>query len=99
MRSKGLNRRDFLGRSSGLVGAAVLPEASRFQGPFRARVQERSTTIRRPERYEDTFIFDRKPFMCGINSIQLFYDGARWWIVSIYWQHESPKHPIPKNYL
>jgi hypothetical protein len=37
--------------------------------------------------------------MRGINSIQLFYDGHRWWIVSIYWQHESPQHPVPENYL
>jgi hypothetical protein len=42
---------------------------------------------------------DPKPFMRGINSIQLFYDGHRWWIVSIYWQHESPEHPVPENYL
>ena len=42
---------------------------------------------------------DSEPFMRGINSIQLFYDGTRWWIVSIYWQHESRKHPIPNEYL
>jgi hypothetical protein len=42
---------------------------------------------------------DPKPFMRGINSIQLFYDGTRWWIVSIYWQHESPQHPVPEKYL
>ncbi len=42
---------------------------------------------------------DPKPFMRGINSIQLFYDGGRWWIVTVYWQQESPEHPIPKRYL
>ena len=42
---------------------------------------------------------DPKPFMRGINSIQLFYDGSRWWIVTIYWQQESPEHPIPDRYL
>ena len=42
---------------------------------------------------------DAEPFMRGINSIQLFYDGTRWWIVSIYWQQESPEHPIPRKYL
>ncbi len=40
-----------------------------------------------------------KPFMRGINSIQLFHDGSRWWVVSIYWQQESDKHPIPEKYL
>jgi hypothetical protein len=35
----------------------------------------------------------------GINSIQLFDDGTRWWIVSIYWQAERPETPIPAEYL
>jgi hypothetical protein len=42
---------------------------------------------------------DAEPFMRGINSIQLFNDGSRWWIVSIYWQHESALHPLPDKYL
>ncbi len=42
---------------------------------------------------------DPEPFMRGINSIQLFYDGTRWWIVTIYWQHESTEHPLPEKYF
>src|SRR5882724_11573456 len=42
---------------------------------------------------------DAKPFMRGINSIQLFNDGTRWWIVSIYWQQEGPEHPVPEKYV
>lgn len=42
---------------------------------------------------------DPEPFMRGINSIQLFNDGARWWILSIYWQHESPQEKLPEKYL
>jgi hypothetical protein len=42
---------------------------------------------------------DPKPFIRGINSIQLFNDGTRWWILSIYWQHESKQHPLPPKYL
>ena len=42
---------------------------------------------------------DAKPFIRGINSIQLFYDGKRWWIVSIYWQHETSEYPLPARYL
>ena len=42
---------------------------------------------------------DPEPFMRGINSIQLFYDGSRWWIVTIYWQQESADNPIPEKYL
>jgi hypothetical protein len=42
---------------------------------------------------------DPEPFMRGINSIQLFHDGTRWWIVNIYWQHETAADPIPAKYL
>jgi hypothetical protein len=38
------------------------------------------------------------PFMRGINSFQLFNDGNRWWILSVYWQHESAEHAIPEKY-
>jgi hypothetical protein len=42
---------------------------------------------------------DPTPFARGINSIQLFYDGRRWWIVTIYWEGERPGNPIPAKYL
>jgi hypothetical protein len=42
---------------------------------------------------------DAAPFARGINSIQLCFDGKRWWIVTIYWQGESPENPLPKEFL
>jgi hypothetical protein len=42
---------------------------------------------------------DKKPFMRGINSFQLLNDGKRWWVMTIYWQAETPENPIPKQYL
>lgn len=42
---------------------------------------------------------DEKPFMRGINSIQLIYDNNRWWIVNIYWTNETEKNKLPKAYL
>ena len=42
---------------------------------------------------------DPAPFARGINSIQLWFDGRRWWIVTIYWEGERPDHPIPAAYL
>jgi hypothetical protein len=38
---------------------------------------------------------NEKPFARGINSIQLFYDGSRWWVLSILWDEESPSNPLP----
>lgn len=42
---------------------------------------------------------DPTPFMRGINSIQLFNDGTRWWVMSIYWAQEGADNPIPAKYL
>jgi len=42
---------------------------------------------------------EEKPFMRGINSIQMLYDGSRWWVINIFWMQESPENPIPENYL
>ena len=42
---------------------------------------------------------DPTPIARGINSIQLFDDGKRWWIVTIYWEAERPGNPIPERYL
>ena len=44
-------------------------------------------------------ITDKKPFMRGINSIQLWNDGQRWWIVNLYWTQETNRNPIPEAYL
>lgn len=42
---------------------------------------------------------DAQPFERGINSFQLYNDGHRWWIVTIFWQGESTGAPIPARYL
>jgi hypothetical protein len=42
---------------------------------------------------------DAAPFARGINSFQLFFDGARWWVVTVFWQQESPDTPLPKEFL
>lgn len=42
---------------------------------------------------------DAQPFQRGINSFQLYSDGARWWVVTIFWWGETPATPIPPRYL
>lgn len=42
---------------------------------------------------------DGEVFARGINSIQLFNDGNRWWVVSIFWSSENDEYPIPSQYL
>lgn len=42
---------------------------------------------------------DPEVYTRGINSIQLYYDGQRWWIGSILWEDERNDNPIPEEYL
>ena len=42
---------------------------------------------------------DKKSKGRGINSIELFWDGARWWISAVTWDEERPNNPIPKEFL
>lgn len=41
---------------------------------------------------------DAKPFLRGINSIQLLNDGKRWWIMTIAWSPETGASPLPDRY-
>src|SRR5215475_8125577 len=49
--------------------------------------------------YESRETKDGKPIDRGINSMEFFYDGARWWCVQIYWDSERPGNAIPEKYL
>ena len=35
----------------------------------------------------------------GVNSIELFWDGSRWWISFAGWDGERPGNPISKEFL
>ncbi|MGB2751762.1 MAG: nuclear transport factor 2 family protein [Pyrinomonadaceae bacterium] len=35
----------------------------------------------------------------GVNSIELFWDGTRWWISAASWDDERPNNLIPKEFL
>lgn len=67
-------------------------EISREIDTFRYVTQVFST-------YQSKRTKDGEVFARGINSIQLFNDGNRWWIVSIFWSSESDGFPIPDKYL
>jgi hypothetical protein len=49
--------------------------------------------------YESRETKDGKPIDRGINSMEFFNDGQRWWCVEIYWDAERPGNPIPEKYL
>ncbi len=82
MRTNPLSRREFLSRSSLFSVVANFG----WQNAPRAQGQGRSTAIRRPERYEDSFIFERKSFTWpGGKTL------AIWIIPNVeVWQYDSP---------
>ena len=42
---------------------------------------------------------DARPFQRGINSIQLYTDGARWYVLNLVWRGEDDKLQLPERYL
>ncbi|MEQ9309196.1 MAG: hypothetical protein RLN90_07045 [Balneolaceae bacterium] len=67
-------------------------EISREVDTFRYITQVFST-------YQSKRTKDGEVFARGINSIQLFNDGSRWWVVSVFWSAENDDFPIPKKYI
>jgi hypothetical protein len=98
-------------RADGSVGVRVLDvnDYVALSGPFLERVGFREREIaRRTERYGHiAHVFStyeghleaEGTTIRGINSIQLLFDGSRWWVVSVYWEMERPEIPLPAAYL
>ena len=49
--------------------------------------------------YESQLKADGPVTARGINSIELFYVGKRWWIASAIWDEERADNPLPPEYL
>jgi hypothetical protein len=99
-------------RADGTFGMTVTNTAGYIErsGPGLVQVGFREVEVaRRTEQYGniahafstyDSFRGDETvPFARGINSIQLWNDGSRWWILSIFWEGERPDNPLPARYL
>ena len=84
---------------------AAFRDAPIFQGKGfyeveAARRTERYGTIAHVwSTYEGRLDPDEAPFARGINSFQLFWDGDRWHVLSIFWHQEDEATPIPTPYL
>jgi hypothetical protein len=66
-----------------------------YESPIVNRVQKFGDIAQVFSSYASRSAPNEKPFARGINSIQLFCDGSRWWVLSILWDEESPTHPLP----
>ena len=71
-----------------------------FEREISKRVEKYANIAHVFSTYESRHARDEeKPFARGINSFQLMNDGKRWWIVTIFWQGEDDKNPLPAEYL
>ena len=78
------NRRDFLARGLALAGTAgALASTLAPRGAF---AQTQGGSVRRADRYDDSFIFERKPFMWPGNATL-----AVWIVPNVeVWRYDSP---------
>jgi hypothetical protein len=70
-----------------------------FENSVSNRVEEWDHIAHVWSTYESRHAKGDKPFARGVNSFQLFNDGSRWWILTVYWEGEDPTHPLPEKYL
>ena len=80
------------------IGDPNLKKNGFFEDEVHRTVQRFGNIAQVFSTYETRHEAADKPFQRGINSIQLLFDGHRWWIVTIYWQGERPDLPIPKQF-
>lgn len=83
--------------------------ASRAQGFFDKEGFYESEVARRVEQwghiaqvfstYESRHEAGGQPFARGINSFQLYTDGTRWYVVTIFWEGESKDVPLTPEFL
>src|SRR5499427_2199580 len=97
MRNDGHDRREFIAKSLCLAGTAGLLTSA--LAPGSARAQSSPRPIRRSERYDDSFITERKPFKWpGNNTL------AVWFAPNVeVWHYDSAVGvgitPNPSNYV
>jgi hypothetical protein len=90
-----LSPEDYIQRSG-----PILEQNGFFEREVSKRVEKYANIAHIFSTYESRHTKDEaKPFARGINSFQLMNDGKRWWIVTIFWQGEDDKNPLPAEYL
>jgi len=80
-------------------GQAFFSKEGFFENQLASHMESWDSIVHVWSTYESRHAKGEKPFARGINSFQLMNDGSRWWIVTIYWEQEDAKHPLPEKYL
>ncbi len=90
----------FLGVEDYITGSGPSLEARGFFEREIGRVAERFENILHAfSTYESRRTADGEVIQRGINSIQLTWDGERWWITNVMWRGVGANVEIPARYL
>ena len=81
------------------LGQAQFDQEGFFEVPIGHTVESFGSIAHVFSSYEARRSPTAEPFMRGINSFQLLWDGERWYVLSILWDTENPDQPIPARYL
>ena len=80
------------------VGPQVAKEGF-YESEIHRVTQRFGQTVHVMSTYESRRTKDGPVFARGVNSIELFNDGSRWWITYAQWDEERPGNPLPKELL
>jgi hypothetical protein len=81
-------------------GAPYFEQHGFFEKEIARRTEQWGNILQTFSTYESRHeTKDATPFARGINSFQLFFDGTRWWVVTIFWQEETPSTPLTAEFL
>jgi len=94
-RARVLGVEDYISRTSG-----AFSQQGFYEREIARRVDQFGSIVQVFSTYESRRAADdAKPFARGINSIQLYFDGTRYFVVTIFWDAERPSNPLPAKYL
>jgi hypothetical protein len=86
---------DFIART-----VAVLAKQGYYERAIVSRVDHFDHLAQVWSTYETRAVkASEKPDSRGVNSMHLFFDGKRWYILDLYWQSEDPAQPLPPELL
>ena len=81
------------------TAGSSLEEQGFFESEI-GRVEERFENIAHAfSTYQSRRTADGDVMQRGINSIQLVWDGERWWIMNVMWRGVGPEAVIPPRYM
>ena len=81
------------------LGQRMFDQEGFFEYGLHHRIERFGSVAHVFSTYESRKDPSAEPFARGVNSFQLYWDGKRWYIVSIFWDQEYPDQIIPQRYL